>query len=43
MILLHTKMRSGHFGVSGRYNHLYDVAMEHAFIIYMLGGEEALS
>jgi oligopeptidase B len=36
-LLLKTKMESGHFGATGRYDYLRDVAFEYAFIFDVLG------
>jgi oligopeptidase B len=36
-LLLKTKMESGHFGATGRYDYLKDVAFEYAFIFDVLG------
>jgi oligopeptidase B len=37
LLLLKTKMESGHFGATGRYDYLKDVAFEYAFIFDVLG------
>jgi oligopeptidase B len=36
-LLLKTNMGSGHFGASGRYEHLTETAFEYAFILSALG------
>jgi oligopeptidase B len=36
-LLLKTKMESGHFGATGRYDYLKDMAFEYAFIFDVLG------
>ena len=36
-LLLKTEMGSGHFGSSGRYEHLKETAMEYAFLLLSLG------
>jgi oligopeptidase B len=40
LLLLKTDMGAGHFGQSGRYDYLRDVAFEYAFILDVLGIEE---
>jgi oligopeptidase B len=37
LLLLKTNMSTGHFGASGRYNELKEVAQEYAFLIDVLG------
>ncbi len=37
LLLFKTKMESGHFGATGRYDELKDVAFEYAFIFEVLG------
>jgi oligopeptidase B len=37
LLLLKTNMGSGHFGASGRYEHLKETAFNYAFILRMLG------
>lgn len=37
LLLLKTEMESGHFGLSGRYNALREVALEYAFLMRVLG------
>jgi len=37
LLLLKTKMESGHFGATGRYDELKDTAFEYAFILNILG------
>jgi len=37
LLLLKTKMESGHFGATGRYDYLKDVAFQYAFIFDVLG------
>jgi oligopeptidase B len=41
MLLLRTNMSTGHFGASGRYDELKEVAQEYAFLIEMLGTTNA--
>ena len=36
LLLLKTNLGSGHFGASGRYEHLKETALHYAFILYML-------
>ena len=36
LLLLKTNLGSGHFGSSGRYEHLKETALHYAFILYML-------
>jgi oligopeptidase B len=38
-LLLKTQMGSGHFGASGRYEMLKEIAFEYAFILTRLGVE----
>ena len=40
LLLLKTKMESGHFGATGRYDELKDTAFEYAFIFKVLGIKE---
>ncbi len=40
ILLLKTKMGTGHLGYSGRYDYLKDVAFEYAFILDLFGIEE---
>jgi oligopeptidase B len=40
LLLLKTNMGAGHFGQSGRYDYLKEVAFEYAFILDMMGIEE---
>jgi oligopeptidase B len=42
-LLLHTNMGAGHGGASGRYDRLREIAMDHAFLLAMLGVEGALA
>jgi oligopeptidase B len=37
VILLKTEMGSGHFGPSGRYEHIKEVAFDYAFLLWVLG------
>jgi len=37
ILLLKTEMGAGHFGPSGRYEHLKETAFNYAFILYFLG------
>ena len=37
-LLLKTNLGSGHFGPSGRYEHLRETALHYAFILHVLGG-----
>ncbi len=37
LLLLKTKMESGHFGSTGRYDELKDIAFEYAFVFEILG------
>lgn len=40
LLMLKTKMESGHFGATGRYDELKDIAFEYAFIFRVLGIKE---
>ena len=39
-VLLKTNLAAGHGGASGRYDHLREVAFEHAFVLWRLGVAE---
>ena len=39
LLLLKTNMGSGHFGASGRYEHIKETAFNYAFILNVLGIE----
>ena len=36
LLLLHTDMKTGHGGASGRFERLKEVAMEYAFLLHLL-------
>src|SRR5579863_267587 len=38
LLLLKTNLGSGHFGASGRYEHLKETALHYAFLLHVLGG-----
>jgi len=37
LLLLRTEMRAGHGGVSGRFQHLREIAFEYAFLLHLAG------
>lgn len=37
LLLLYTNMKAGHGGAPGRFEHLHEIALEYAFILFLLG------